>query len=167
MSLSLILNTYLIQSDLHCISAMETLKHAMGIEYVLGLTRYKQTRLTFSGSAPTQAVVDEALKGSYFFVNPNKEHYSLGVLPTLSDSSKLHIQVSDASPVHEAEGLAKAKDLFGEQVISCETSLIWVVHLDESAPSQDEVLKTIIETNSRQKGLLMNPVFEKLEVLTV
>lgn len=159
------INTYLIQSDLHSISALEMLRSVMQVPYVTRLMRYKQIEITFKGDAPSHEQVDQALKTSYFFVNPNKEKYCLNTFLSEDSGRTLKIRVTDQHPVYEASAEKKASAIFKTDVARVQTSMIWVIYLNDSAPVDEQVIEDVVMATSRKKGLLMNPVSETVAVL--
>ena len=128
--------TYLKNTDLHAMSAYETLSGVMGVSFLRRLRRFQL--FEFTEALP---IVMQKIEGGFSVLNPTKEGYYLDRLP--------QVVLRD-----------------DEQVMVCQIqsgqagrSIVWEMVVSKDV-TQAQVWEQIVVSSSRVKGLLANPIYE-------
>eukprot|EP01047_Picozoa_sp_COSAG01_P006073 COSAG01_NODE_216_length_21695_cov_83.368772_11_plen_163_part_00 len=142
---------YLKQSDLHAITALETLRRHMGFSFITSLKRYDYW--CFKSDQKQDDFFNFLLSGSFEFINPNKHAFYTQKLlsPMLQDQQSLILlkcQLKDAFPPLYQSSFLKEK----LADVSYEKALFWEVICDQKTLSEAQV--------SQLSSLLVNPIFE-------
>lgn len=157
-------------TDLHCVSAFEAIKHYIGFEPLRVLKRYQLWTLNLETPSHEAAVhcLKQILKDTYYLVNPNKESYTMDAL----------------CKEHEGQYFVNVKnnmfysriDLAKKIATKCQVplkglmySVVWM--LDCKVEGDDSLFKSaltekVIITTHHHRGLLVNPLFETFEYLS-
>jgi hypothetical protein len=152
---------YTKNTDLHAMSAFETVKSVLNYPYLNGLKRYRHITLTFTEWTDDEArqKVDDFNRHSFQLLNPNKE----AALLHLQDALVGEISSSDL----DAEGrLLKRliEPAFDGHLTEVSVSIAWEFSVDAHGLSEDalkdELRHRIIDTTSYTQGLLINPIYE-------
>jgi hypothetical protein len=158
--------------DLHCISAKEAITQFLGFDRLINLRRFRMWDFDFtSESQDTEGQVESVLAGSYQILNPNKEGYYLDRIPLskqVADSVfyvKVTRHIADTTP----ELLSGVNQRLGTVLSDLKESVLWEITIDFKGDSRESVSQLvqerIVETTARDKGLLVNPLFESFEFL--
>lgn len=156
--------TYLKNPDLHAISAFEALTTLCKVDFLKGLKKYTVWEIDINASSThnKQQQLDTILDTTYYIVNPNKEAYHFNVPPSSQSFKQMFLRV-------------ESKDGFDDETlrhqiakkcsVSCEKInkyIAWELLFDHSYTINiEQILKEICHTTSREKGLLVNPIYEK------
>jgi len=154
------------QSDLHCISAFESIKHSLDFKALKSLRRYRLLNISVDGASQVQADGAAAafISAAFDIVNPNKESVAFE-LPKLNENRDevvlgLEVMATDAHMRQvEVPSMVRFPD-----IRSVDQRLYWVLHLDTTGSDPESVISDAIRvcgpTVSRAQGLLVNPLFE-------
>ena len=162
------LYTYLKNTDLHAISALEAMQHYMGYKDIRSLKRY--VTWTFDLDCEDDEVsqyVKQIVTDTYYIVNPNKQLYYLNCLPhpTLSkDCTSVALEVKKNFQEGESDVSDKVFERTGCRLHALKQSLVWEIIVESKGRDQDTIKSylssSIGSTLSRNKGLLVNSFYE-------
>ncbi len=161
---------YCKNTDLHAMSAYETVRSILNYPYLLSLKRYRQITLTFAGAASAQARqwVTEFNQHSFQLLNPNKEAFYLDRLaPAIVQDGTSVFVGAITSPDLDAEARLLKKSVataFLGRLTEVSMSMVWEFLVDAHHLNDDqlkaELRQCIIDTTSYDRGLLVNPIYE-------
>lgn len=157
--------TALKNTDLHALSAFETIVHIMHYSPLIALHRYQQWELSLA--KPDQSL--DFLTRSYALLNVNKERL-LDVLPTYSLPPNVRCLrvVSTSVHVDVASVLDTLNRQFGHPLTGLSHHVVWDLHVtvdhltdqDVDKAIEEEVLKKVVWLSCLSDGLLVNPLLE-------
>lgn len=163
------LYTYLKNTDLHALSAFEAITNYLSFSALKRLKRFTKWELEFSAQENVQAALKRLLEESFSILNLNKEAYFLGTKPEATAKAQEHIfhievfsnQAPEPGP--DLELIKAIQQKTGIQLKDLRKSLVWeltVVGKNTPEGHKEALLKEVILTTSRQKGLLVSPLYE-------
>jgi hypothetical protein len=152
--------------DRVALTARRALTERLGYEGILtDLTRENYYRLAVTGTeAEANAYVEDMIKNTAVFANPNKEIYTVAPLrrPLRSDGRHTALVYPRRGFYDEAFLKQLVWGLKYERVIAAARGIAWTLTL---APGVDEShVERILVTRSRAQGLLLNPHAEQYEL---
>jgi hypothetical protein len=162
------------QTDLHCISAFEAIRHSLNYEALVSLRRYRVLTFDVMDHSPSWCVngVTQYLNRAFDVLNPNKEAAVVGTFPSIPPiEGTITIAVAVRNSDERLTRL-EAPSLQGQSLISrIRQELVWVLSVRTDGRSNDVVLKeaerVCVPSYSRTQGLLVNPLFETYSVTLI
>ncbi len=161
---------YTKNTDLHAMSAFETVKSVLKYPYLMGLKRYRQITLTLDTVNYDDAVklVAEFNRNSFQLLNPNKEAFYIShlVKPDLSRCTSVFVgSITSADLDAEAQLLKRVVEpAFSGRLKDISLSIVWEFLVDAHQLNDDalkaELRQRIVDTTSYECGLLVNPIYE-------
>ncbi len=158
--------------DLHCISAKEAISQFLGFDRLLNLRRFRMWEFSFvNGSENPEQQINDVLTGSYQILNPNNEGFHISTIPRkkVDINAVFYVKVTTHIADTTDELLVGVNQRLGTVLTDLNKSILWEITVDmdhESRPIMEKVLEEkIVITTARDKGLLVNPLFESFEFI--
>ena len=158
------------QSDLHCISAFESIRHSLGFTALKGLRRYRLLRVSVATESKdtAEAEVRRFIGMAFDIVNPNKESVTFGDISGSPDSHDLCIGMEVAPMEASLRGVSAPSLARFPMIQAVDQCLFWVLTLAKDGMDDATLIRTAEAhcgpTRSRSQGLLINPLFETVSV---
>jgi hypothetical protein len=159
--------------DLHCISAKEAISQFLGFDRLVNLRRFRMWEFSFMHTHESPELqVNAVLAGSYQILNPNNEGFHVGHIPaTQADSNAVfYVKVTTHIADTTDELMSGVNKRLGAVLSGLKRSILWeiTVNMHHESRSIVEALleEKVIATTARDKGLLVNPLFESFEFLS-
>jgi hypothetical protein len=167
------LYTYLKNTDLHAISAMEAIQSYMGYSDIQSLKRYLTWTFDLDCSeSEVESTIEKVVSDTYYIVNPNKQSYYLNSLPKpqlSQDSSCVALKVEKNFEEGESAISEKVFEKTGVKLQNLKQSLIWEVSVEtqgrDISTIKQDIDSKIGLTVSRGQGLLVNSFYETHQFL--
>ncbi|RAP36120.1 hypothetical protein DID80_05660 [Candidatus Marinamargulisbacteria bacterium SCGC AAA071-K20] len=167
------LYTYLKNTDLHAISALEAIQHYMGYTDVVTLKRHLTWTFDLDcNDKKLSQQIERIVSDTYYIVNPNKQSYYVNFLPkpTISnDQSCVALEVEKDFKEGESEISEKIFEKTGIKLNKLKQSLVWEVVVNSKNRDYDTIKNdlnnSITNTSSRGQGLLVNSFYETHQFL--
>lgn len=168
--------SYLKNTDLHAVSARETLISLLGVKNLAVIRRLGLFEVTFDKTGKgtpeeTDAMINKILTRSYYLINPNKEGYELHTLSRpaalqqgTEPTSLYLIKVIPKEPANETDTVTKIRRHLDVPVQELHSSLLWEITV-KGNPDKNEITTHLIEATTRQAGILINPVSHTFQYL--
>lgn len=161
--------------DVTALTAAGALRRRMGYESVLTSLRradYYRLGLQAADAGAAHDLAAELAEKTNVFVNPNKHVYELregGHAPEAVREGRHVVQVLVTDPhdgsAEGALGALQGRLGYGERVQSLLKGTLWTLELAcESREQAVKLAEEIAITRARDRGLLMNPHFQEVEV---
>ncbi len=152
--------------DLHCVSAQEALVDYMGKSSLIHLRRFKLWTLSFEELTPDEEVayLNTMIQSSFVLLNPNKEGFLMNALsrPFISGDLSL-IKVTPLVADRSSDVLQYLNSRFGAHLTGLEESIVWEIGTKGAL----DIVSELVSSTSRRAGVLANPLFERVEVLSL
>jgi hypothetical protein len=158
------------QSDLHCISAFESIRHSLGFTALKGLRRYRLLRVSVATDARdvAEAEVHRFIGVAFDIVNPNKESVTFGEVSGSSDPHDVCIGMEVAPMEASLRTIAAPSLAQFPKIHAIDQRLFWVLTLQQEGVDDATLIRSAEvhcgPTRSRTQGLLVNPLFETVSV---
>jgi phosphoribosylformylglycinamidine (FGAM) synthase PurS component len=171
---SIAVYSYLLNADLACMTANETIVRMLGFSKLLHLRRfdYWDIEIEAESEALAQKDIKHILSASYYLLNPNKSGYSLNAIekPGLKlNESVFLVNVASKEPFNRTDLIKKINQKVGVNIASLRKSVVWELIVDTNEMSQEalekELLEEVVVSSSRKKGILLNPINEEARIL--
>lgn len=171
MSVSFRLYIYTKNTDLHAMSALETLRSVMGVTYIKQLRRFRVVDLTFATSDSIQArtILNHIIETSYHLLNPNKEGVIWDVLPLMRIPDEHALVPVLVSPIQRFDDgvMDSLNRSLSFPMTALQSSLLWECVVDRMGRNdhtlREDIYRDIVCTSGHTHGVLMNPISELAE----
>lgn len=161
------LHTYLQQTDLHALTAFETLTVVLGYERLVRLKRFQRFDIGLLDADVDS--IESVLNQSYYILNPNKESYVLGafVVPQVADDcAHFLVQIRRKEAIDSGGLVAKINQQFGCSWCEVSQSLIWSITVRKDSVDVDDVMQRVVMSSGlRRGGLLANPLYHVVDII--
>ena len=156
--------------DLHAVSAQEAITSFMRYDRLVRLRRFQLAEFELDATDAQQAegFVDSILSRTMDILNPNKEAYRYHTLARPKTAQNVEIFLVYVSPLFssgEQRHVDRIKQKASVPLRSLERGVVWELHVKSVGKTKEElkedVSRVLVMTESREKGLLCNPLFEK------
>ena len=150
------LYVYTKNTDLHALSAKETLCNVMGVSALKQLRRFELWTLTFNSNAEeADQQLQTLVSSTYYLLNPNKQGMMFELnLRSEPDMKHWILRVQNRFR-SVSEILKKIKQRGFSSLITLEHEICWDI-VTSSSISREEILSDIVQSDL--KGLLLNPL---------
>lgn len=158
------------QSDLHCISAFESIRHSLGFTPLKGLRRYRQLRVAVDSASmdSAESEVRRFIGAAFDIVNPNKESVVFGKLDVAPIPGHVGIGFEVAAMDDSLRAITAPSMVQFPMIRSIDQRLMWVLILESNGTDEAALIQAAQmhcgPTRSRTQGLLVNPLFETYSV---
>ena len=168
----LTLYIYSNNTDLHCISAFESIKQMMPNTPIQKLQRYRKFTFSFNETTTekAQSHLSQLLDTSYDILNPNKESYYLDQLPRIKTTTSCSVDVLKQHTTDDNRLCQRLQSKYPTIPLqSLKQSITWTFIFSKKL-SENDVNATydqLILTTSRTSGLFVNPLFETASLYSI
>ena len=173
---SINLFSYTKNIDLHAVSASEAVVSFMHYDRLMRLRRFHLTRFQLETEevSDAEAHVASMISKTLDILNPNNEGYRLHTLVMPKPAKNTEVFLVAVRPLFstgEKNKVSRIQKKTGVPLVSLDKAVVWELHVKSIGKTreelQDDLQHILVDTTSRERGILCNSLFEKAEFLDV